>query len=117
MLLSSGYCSISCVLLVCKIVNLFLYLYLFEVLFFGIFLRASVDFFALFYLMDLLCFQNIDVDHIVEQYQSSCTPKPSISKLPPITPSIDKDNTARQEVTCLPPELCINCSHGFKVCI
>ncbi|KAK9929178.1 hypothetical protein M0R45_026284 [Rubus argutus] len=31
--------------------------------------------------------ENIDVDHIVEQ----------------------------QEVTCLPPELCINCSHGFKI--
>ncbi|KAM5574436.1 ATP-dependent DNA helicase Q-like 4A [Rosa sericea] len=59
--------------------------------------------------------ENIDVDHIVEQYQSSCTPKPSISKLPPLTPSIQKDNTVRQESTCLPPELCTNCVHGFKI--
>lgn len=59
--------------------------------------------------------ENIDVDQIVEQYQSSCTPQPSISKLPPITPSIDKDNIARQEVTSLPPDLCSNCIHGFKI--
>ncbi|TQE04493.1 hypothetical protein C1H46_009909 [Malus baccata] len=57
--------------------------------------------------------ENIVVDQIVEQYQSSCTPQPSISKLPPITPFIDKDN--RQEATSLPPELCSNCSHGFKL--
>ncbi|XP_068329052.1 ATP-dependent DNA helicase Q-like 4A isoform X1 [Pyrus communis] len=57
--------------------------------------------------------ENIDVDQIVEQYQSSCTPQPSISKLPPITPFIDKDN--RQEATSLPPELCSNCNHGFKI--
>ncbi|KAH0988037.1 hypothetical protein GBA52_015214 [Prunus armeniaca] len=59
--------------------------------------------------------ENIDVDQIVEQYQSSCTPQPSISKLPPITPSIDKDNIPRQEVTSLPPDLCSNCIHGFKI--
>ncbi|PQM41011.1 ATP-dependent DNA helicase Q-like 4A isoform X2 [Prunus yedoensis var. nudiflora] len=59
--------------------------------------------------------ENIDVDQIVEQYQSSCTPQQSISKLPPITPSIDKDNIARQEVTSLPPDLCSNCIHGFKI--
>ncbi|KAM1556348.1 hypothetical protein ACFX15_039383 [Malus domestica] len=57
--------------------------------------------------------ENIDVDQIVEQYQSSCTPQPSISKLPPFTPFIDKDN--RQEATSLPPELCLNCNHGFKI--
>ncbi|KAL6284699.1 hypothetical protein ACE6H2_015628 [Prunus campanulata] len=59
--------------------------------------------------------ENIDIDQIVEQYQSSCTPQPSISKLPPITPSMDKDNIARQEVTSLPPDLCSNCIHGFKI--
>ncbi|CAN6703529.1 unnamed protein product [Malus baccata var. baccata] len=57
--------------------------------------------------------ENIDVDQIVEQYQSSCTPQPSISKLPPFTPFIDKDN--RQEAASLPPELRSNCSHGFKI--
>ncbi|KAM1027197.1 hypothetical protein ACFX2A_040992 [Malus domestica] len=56
--------------------------------------------------------KNIDVDQIVEQYQSSCAPQPSISTLPPITPFIDKDN--RQEATSLPPELCSNCSHGLN---
>lgn len=58
---------------------------------------------------------NIDVDQIVEQYQSSCTPQPSISKLPPITPNVDKVNFVRQEETCLPPELCSNCSHGLNL--
>ncbi|GMP39290.1 hypothetical protein CsSME_00010182 [Camellia sinensis var. sinensis] len=56
--------------------------------------------------------ENIDVDQIVlEHYQSTCTPQPSISKLPPITPTVGKNNAARDE-TCLPPELCSNCSHG-----
>ncbi|XP_022632733.1 uncharacterized protein LOC111240921 [Vigna radiata var. radiata] len=40
--------------------------------------------------------ENIDVDQIVEKYQSTCTPKPSISKLPPVTPNADKDEFARQ---------------------
>ncbi|EXB87372.1 ATP-dependent DNA helicase Q-like 4A [Morus notabilis] len=58
--------------------------------------------------------ENIDVDQIVEQYQSTCTPQPSMSKLPPITPSIDKSNFMGHE-SCLPPELCSICSHGFKL--
>ena len=57
-------------------------------------------------------FKNIDVDQIVEDY---CTPKPSISKLPPITPTADKDNFARQGDNVLPPELCLDCIHGYKV--
>ncbi|KAA0038982.1 ATP-dependent DNA helicase Q-like 4A isoform X1 [Cucumis melo var. makuwa] len=42
--------------------------------------------------------ENIDVDLIVEQYQSqsACILQPSVSKLPPITPIIEKDNVARQ---------------------
>ncbi|XP_023553062.1 ATP-dependent DNA helicase Q-like 4A isoform X1 [Cucurbita pepo subsp. pepo] len=57
--------------------------------------------------------ENIDVDQIVEQYQSQsvCTPQPSVSKLPPITPTIEK----RQEESNFPDELCTNCSHGFKI--
>ncbi|KAL2593602.1 hypothetical protein AAZV13_12G139800 [Glycine max] len=55
-------------------------------------------------------FKNIDVDQIVEDY---CTPKPSISKLPPITPTADKDNFARQGDDVLPPELCLDCVHGY----
>ncbi|XP_041012179.1 ATP-dependent DNA helicase Q-like 4A [Juglans microcarpa x Juglans regia] len=62
---------------------------------------------------DLL--ENIDVDQIVEQYQSTCTPQPSISKLPPITPTLDEDNFMRQDGNGLPPELCSNCSHGLKL--
>jgi len=57
-------------------------------------------------------FKNIDVDQIVEDY---CTPKPSISKLPPITPTADKDNFARQGDDVLPPELCLDCVHGYMV--
>lgn len=66
---------------------------------------------------EYLCSQNIDVDQIVEQYQSqsACTPQPSVSKLPPITPIIEKDNVARQEESNFPDELCMNCSHGLKV--
>ncbi|PON33177.1 DNA helicase, ATP-dependent [Parasponia andersonii] len=59
--------------------------------------------------------ESIDVDQIVEQYQSSCTPQPSMSKLPPITPSINKSNFVRLNESCLPPELCSTCSHGFKL--
>lgn len=99
------------------LVNEVLCFYLLEVLFYGVLIYASADFFALIYLMHLLWFQNIDVDQIVEQYQSNCTPQPLISKLPPITPSIDKDSIARQEVTSLPPDLCSNCIHGLKVCL
>ncbi|KAK7412041.1 hypothetical protein VNO78_03487 [Psophocarpus tetragonolobus] len=61
--------------------------------------------------------ENIDVDQIVEKYQSTCTPKPSIPspKLPPITPTADKDNSAGQEDNVLPPELCLDCIHGYKL--
>ncbi|XP_050942878.1 ATP-dependent DNA helicase Q-like 4A isoform X2 [Cucumis melo] len=61
--------------------------------------------------------ENIDVDQIVEQYQSqsACTPQPSVSKLPPITPIFEKDNVAKQEESNYPDELCTNCSHGFKI--
>ncbi|KAJ7946603.1 DNA helicase, ATP-dependent [Quillaja saponaria] len=57
----------------------------------------------------------IDVDQIVEHYQSTCTPQPSISKLPPITPTVDKYNFRKQEEADLPEELCLNCSHGKKI--
>ncbi|XP_061337155.1 ATP-dependent DNA helicase Q-like 4A [Gastrolobium bilobum] len=59
--------------------------------------------------------ENIDVDQIVEKYQSTCTPQPSGSKLPPITPTADKDNFARQGDNFLPPELCLDCIHGYKL--
>uniref|UniRef100_A0A5B7ATW1 DNA 3'-5' helicase n=1 Tax=Davidia involucrata TaxID=16924 RepID=A0A5B7ATW1_DAVIN len=60
--------------------------------------------------------ENIDVDQIVmEHYQSTSTPQPSISKLPPITPTVNRDNVAIREETCLPPELSLNCSHGSKL--
>ncbi|OIV91529.1 hypothetical protein TanjilG_08941 [Lupinus angustifolius] len=58
-------------------------------------------------------FKNIDLDQIVENYQSTCTPQPSISKFPPITPTADKD--ARKEDSFLPPELCLDCIHGYKL--
>jgi hypothetical protein len=83
----------------------------------GGFLDVSVNFCAFTCLMYCLWVQNIDVDQIVEQYQSTCTPQPSISKLPPITPTIDKYNFSRQDESSLPPELCSNCSHGLKVCV
>jgi hypothetical protein len=79
-------------------------------------LHVSVDFCGFIYLIFLLWVQNIDVDQIVEQYQSTCTPQPSISKLPPITPTVDK-KFAGQDASCLPPELCSNCSHGLQVCV
>ncbi|XP_015878953.3 ATP-dependent DNA helicase Q-like 4A isoform X1 [Ziziphus jujuba] len=59
--------------------------------------------------------ENIDVDQIVEKYQSTCTPQPSISKLPPITPTVDKESFVRHDGFSLPPELCSNCCHGFKL--
>lgn len=53
--------------------------------------------------------QNIDVDQIVmNHFQSSSTPQPTISKLPPFTPAVLEENN-------LPSELCLNCSHNIKV--
>lgn len=63
----------------------------------------------------LFFIQNIDVDQIVMEYQSTCTPQPSISKFPPITPIADNGKFARQDENLLPPELSSNCNHGFKV--
>ncbi|RVW76305.1 ATP-dependent DNA helicase Q-like 4A [Vitis vinifera] len=60
--------------------------------------------------------EDIDVDQIVmEHYQSTCIPQPSISKLPPVTPTLSTVNIAKHEETFLPLELCSNCSHGFKL--
>ncbi|MCI04931.1 ATP-dependent DNA helicase Q-like 4A-like, partial [Trifolium medium] len=58
---------------------------------------------------------NIDVDQIVEKYQSTCTPQPSVSKFPLVTPFADKVNFAGQGDTFLPPELCLDCIHGYKL--
>ncbi|XP_073271932.1 ATP-dependent DNA helicase Q-like 4A [Primulina huaijiensis] len=52
---------------------------------------------------------NIDVDQIVmNHFQSSSTPQPTISKLPPFAPAILEEKN-------LPPELCLNCSHNIKL--
>ncbi|KAF2589845.1 hypothetical protein F2Q70_00039944 [Brassica cretica] len=60
--------------------------------------------------------QNIDVDQIMmEHYQSTSTPPPSVSSLPSRTPPVDKSASRREEESCLPPELCSNCSHGIKL--
>ncbi|KAL4380327.1 hypothetical protein HN51_003609 [Arachis hypogaea] len=59
--------------------------------------------------------ETIDIDQIVENYQSSSTPKPPISKFPHITPTADTNNFAREGGNCLPPELCIDCNHGYKL--
>ncbi|KAF5733498.1 putative DNA helicase hus2 [Tripterygium wilfordii] len=58
--------------------------------------------------------KTIDVDQIVmEHYQSNCTPQPSNSRFPPITPSVD-NTFSRQAETSLPAELSTTCSHGLK---
>ncbi|GAB2293116.1 hypothetical protein Dimus_027328 [Dionaea muscipula] len=60
--------------------------------------------------------QNIDLDQIVmEHFQSTSTPQPSISKPPPITPAVTSNGTERCNESCLPLELCSNCSHGCKL--
>ena len=40
-----------------------------------------------------------------------------MSKFPLFTPTADKDNFAGQGDTFLPPELCMDCIHGYKVLI
>ncbi|KVH93498.1 DNA helicase, ATP-dependent, RecQ type [Cynara cardunculus var. scolymus] len=57
--------------------------------------------------------QNLDMDQITEHFQSSCTPRPSISKFPPFTPAASHTVAACEDIS-LPPELCVDCSHGFK---
>ncbi|KAG6780234.1 hypothetical protein POTOM_013088 [Populus tomentosa] len=64
----------------------------------------------------LAWWQSIDVDQIVmEHYQATCTPQPAISKFPLITPTADQNSFIRPEEISVPPELCSNCSHGFKL--
>ncbi|XP_024961474.1 ATP-dependent DNA helicase Q-like 4A [Cynara cardunculus var. scolymus] len=59
--------------------------------------------------------QNLDVDQIVTQhYQSACTPKSSTLKFQPITPAVC-NSAARHDDLSLPPELCVDCSHGCKL--
>ncbi|KAL2925187.1 ATP-dependent DNA helicase Q-like 4A, partial [Bienertia sinuspersici] len=59
---------------------------------------------------------NIDVDQIVmEHYQSGCTPQPAGSKPPAVTPMVAEHDIPRHDETSLPPELCFNCSHGYKL--
>ncbi|XP_010269421.1 PREDICTED: ATP-dependent DNA helicase Q-like 4A isoform X2 [Nelumbo nucifera] len=58
--------------------------------------------------------ENIDVDQIVLQYQATCTPQSSTSKLPSTTFLSNNNNTVPDE-TYFPPELCTICNHGFKV--
>ncbi|XP_073065854.1 ATP-dependent DNA helicase Q-like 4A isoform X1 [Primulina eburnea] len=53
--------------------------------------------------------ENIDVDQIVmNHFQSSSTPQPTISKHPPFTHAILEEKN-------LPSELCLNCSHDIKL--
>lgn len=53
--------------------------------------------------------QNLGVDQIM-------TPRPSISEFPPFTPAASNNSVAACEDVGLPPELCVKCSHGYKVC-
>ncbi|KAI3803887.1 hypothetical protein L1987_32051 [Smallanthus sonchifolius] len=58
---------------------------------------------------------NLDVDPVVtESFQSVCTPRPSISKFPPFTPAASSCITVNED-KILPEELCVECSHGFKL--
>ncbi|XP_010480423.1 PREDICTED: ATP-dependent DNA helicase Q-like 4A [Camelina sativa] len=60
--------------------------------------------------------ENIDVDQIVmEHYHSTGTPQPSVSNFSLRTPPVDRSASRFEEDSCLPPELCSNCSHGMKL--
>ncbi|KAK6915964.1 DEAD/DEAH box helicase domain [Dillenia turbinata] len=61
--------------------------------------------------------ESIDLDQIVmDHYQSTSTPQMSTTKIQQqITPTISRDNNVSKEATTLPPELCLNCSHGSKL--
>lgn len=75
------------------------------------FVETSAD-----YIDDDDLIESIDVDQIVmEHYQATCTPQPAISKFPLITPTADQNSFIRPEEISVPPELCSNCSHGFKL--
>ncbi|KAK4739629.1 hypothetical protein R3W88_003326 [Solanum pinnatisectum] len=58
---------------------------------------------------------NIDVDQIVEHYQTNCTPRPSVSRFPSTTPVTNSQSLAGHEEKNLPPELSINCNHGLQL--
>ncbi|KAL4580725.1 hypothetical protein LXL04_016927 [Taraxacum kok-saghyz] len=56
--------------------------------------------------------QSLDLDQIVNQhYQSTCTPPSSSTlKFPPVNPA----GIPRHDDISLPPEICMDCSHGVK---
>ncbi|CAN4110683.1 unnamed protein product [Withania somnifera] len=58
---------------------------------------------------------NIDVDQIVEHYQTNCTPQPSVCRFPSTTPVTNSQRLAGTEESNLPPELSSNCIHGLKL--
>ncbi|KAK4339909.1 hypothetical protein RND71_041371 [Anisodus tanguticus] len=58
---------------------------------------------------------NIDVDQIVEHYQTNCTPRPSGSRFQSTTPVSNSKSLAGPVETNLPPELSLNCNHGLKL--
>ncbi|KAF3637063.1 ATP-dependent DNA helicase Q-like 4A, partial [Capsicum annuum] len=58
---------------------------------------------------------NIDVDQIVEHYQTNCTPRHSVSRFPPTTPVTNSQSLRGPGEKNLPPELSINCNHGLKL--
>ena len=77
-------------------------------------LVSCINFFALIIINFKL--QNLDVDPIIkDRFQSSFTPRPSIPKFPPFTPAASNGVAACEDIS-LPPELCVECSHGFKAC-
>ncbi|CAI9287158.1 unnamed protein product [Lactuca saligna] len=60
-------------------------------------------------------FQNLDVDQtLTEHFQSSCRIQKSISNSPPFTPAASNSIVACEDIS-LPPELDIDCGHGFKL--
>ncbi|KAL7599815.1 hypothetical protein Lser_V15G24262 [Lactuca serriola] len=60
-------------------------------------------------------YQNLDVDQtLTEHFQSSCTIQQSISSSPPFTPAANNSIVACEDIS-LPPELDVDCGHGFKL--
>nr|XP_043630024.1 ATP-dependent DNA helicase Q-like 4A [Erigeron canadensis] len=59
--------------------------------------------------------ENLDVDKIISQhYQSASTPQSAVLNFPHVTPAVCH-SVARHDDRNLPPELYMDCSHGFKL--
>jgi hypothetical protein len=65
---------------------------------------------------EVFIFQNLDVDQIVIEYQSTCMSGGSASKQTLLSPNGTTTGPPSMKQDPIPSELCETCIHGIEVC-